>query len=183
MTTPKLKWCELSGHDVLRLYDAVSFSNWRDGPNGLFNCWCRPIAWHTLGVTDHQQAANLLGRFLDGVRKWSRIGGPDHRPDRRRSRSQVGLEFEFRYAYTHENSGERGFHSHILMIVPDVRYPAFTVWARQISPRLAHHPGTPETLNIDRSRHRAERDCVQWQWRVFRAGLTNLESWISGVSR
>jgi hypothetical protein len=133
MTTPKLKWCELSGTEVIGIFNAISFSNWRDGPNGLFSCWCT-IAWHTLGITDHQQAANLLGDFIDGARKRSRIGGPGHRPDRRRWRSRVEEGFAFRYVYVHENSSVRGFHSHVLATVPAVRVPGFKVWARGILP-------------------------------------------------
>jgi hypothetical protein len=167
MPNPKLKWCELSGNEVARLFDAISFSMWRDGPAGLFTC-CLTIAWATLGVTDHQQAARLLGRFVDGARKWARIGGPDHRPDRRRWRSRVGEGFAFRYVFTHENSGVQGFHSNLLATVPAERYQAFAVWARQILPRLAQHPGTKATLYISHCGHRAEPDQVLWQWRMFK---------------
>jgi hypothetical protein len=167
MTTPKLKWCELSGRDVVRLFDAISFSNWRDGPAGLFNCCCT-ITWGTLAVRDHQHAAHLLGDFIDGAQKWARVGGPDHRPDRRRYRSQVGEGFALHFAYTHENSGVRGFHSNLLMTIPAVRFPAFAVWARQSLSRLAVHPGTKETLDFSRSRHRLEQAQVRWQWRQFK---------------
>jgi hypothetical protein len=119
-------------------------------------------------VRDHQHAAHLLGDFIDGAQKWARVGGPDHRPDRRRWRSRVGEGFELHYVYTHENSGVRGFHSHLLATVPAVRIPALKIWARQILSRLTAHPGTKETLDIDYSRHRLERDQVQWQWRMFR---------------
>jgi hypothetical protein len=86
-------------------------------------------------------------------------------------KNYIGAQDPSQNAYRYqlyENSGVRGFHTNLLATVPAVRIPALKVWARGILPRLADHPGTKETLYIDYSRHRAEDDQVQWQWRKFK---------------
>jgi hypothetical protein len=99
-------------YDALRLYNATSFAMWRYGLEGVFTCHV-VIAWETLAITDHAQAARLLGIYLNQARKhFGRERLMEMRPGRRNWRATSG--FQLNYIFVWENGAENGLHVHIL---------------------------------------------------------------------
>jgi hypothetical protein len=154
---------DLTGLEVVRLYEAVSFSMWRDGPAGVFNAHLI-IIWSSLGVYDQQLATKFLGLLLNRAAKWAAVGSPD-RP-RRRRRARTGAGFRLKYVFVHENGPQHGFHSHCLLTIPREVVPVFAAWTRSMLRRLANHHGTEKTVRVIPSRERDERGAVTrcWSW-------------------
>jgi len=176
---PKLKWSALSDREVVRLYDALSFAVWQFGPSAIMSVHII-IAWETLGLTDHTQARHLLGQYLNRCQKWARVGFTtplDRRRRRRRSLRQprYGDGFAYLYVFANENSGVRGFHSHVLANVPQRLGPDFETWSQQTLEKLAKHPGTAETVKVVVSPAKNEHDAVKQQWRWFKYICKQLE--------
>jgi hypothetical protein len=101
----------------------------------------------------------------------------DHRPRRQRSlrQSRYGDGFVFRYVFTNECGGDKGFHSHVLASVPQRLGPDFETWSRRTLAKLAEHPGTAETVKVVVSTAKNEHDAVEGQWRWFRYVCKQLE--------
>ena len=176
---PKLKWSALSDREVVRLYDALSFALWQFGPSAIMSVHIT-ILWKTLGVTDHTRARQLLGQYFNRCQKWARVGftAPlDRRRRRQRSLRQTryGDGFVFRYGFTNECGGDKGFHSHVLANVPQRLGPDFKTWSRQTLAKLARHPGTAETVKVVVSPAKNEHDAVERQWDWFRYICKQLE--------
>ncbi len=159
----------LNYKEVVCLWNALSFHMWQYGEVMSVHI---VIAWHTLGVTDHGKARHLLTEYLNRCQKWGRVGftAPlELRRRRQRSlrQSRHGDGFVFRYIFTHERSGIRGFHSHILASVPQRLARDFEAWSQQTLEKLAQHPGTAETVKVVVSHAKNEHDAVERQWRWF----------------
>ena len=162
---------------VARLWNALSFHMWQYGEVMSVHM---VIVWQTLGVTDHTQARHLLGQYLNRCRKWGRVGSTaplDRRRRRQRSlrQSRYGDGFIFRYIFTNECSGDKGFHSHVLANVPQRLGPDFEAWSRQTLEKLARHPGTETTVMVRVSPAKNEHDAVERQWHWFRYISKQLE--------
>ena len=124
-------------------------------------------------MTDHRKARNLLLQYLNRCQKWGKVGltAPlDRRKRRKRSlrQSRHGNGFVFRYIFTNECNGTRGFHSHVLANVPEQLRPNFEAWSRQTLAKLAKHPGTEKTLKVVPAKASTESDAVARQWNWFR---------------
>jgi hypothetical protein len=175
---PVLRPSDLNGYEVVKLYNAISFAMWQFGPSAIPNCHI-VILWATLGVTDHEHAARLLGEYLNRCQKWAAIGSP--RATRQRRRARTGENFVFRYAYVHENGPQHGFHSHILCTVAPETVPVFKAWSRSILARLARHRGTEKTVRVIPSRELGEDALVKrcWSWfRYMAKQLNPIVSWV-----
>jgi hypothetical protein len=157
---------DLTGIEVVRLYEATSYSMWRYGPAGVFNTHIT-IVWRTLGIHDHQLATKLLGLYLNRAVKWAAVGSPD--APRRRRRARTGSGFNLRYIYVNENGSQHGFHSHCLLTIPREMVPVFAAWTRSILRRLANHYGTEKTVRVIPSQERDERGAVIrcWSWMQY----------------
>jgi hypothetical protein len=176
-SVPKLKWSDLNYKEVVRLWNALSFHMFQYGEVMSVHI---VIVWQTLGVTDHGKARHLLTQYLNRCQKWGRVGflAPlDRRKRRQRSlrHSRYGDGFNFRYIFTNECSGIRGFHSHILASVPQRLVPDFEAWSQKTLGKLAHHPGTAETVKVVVWRAKNEHDAVERQWHGFRYICKQLE--------
>jgi hypothetical protein len=174
---PQLYWSDLNYRQVVRLWKAVSFHMWQYGEVMSAHII---IVWRGLEVTNHAKARNLLGQYLNRCQKWARVGflAPlDRRKQRQRPlrQSRHGDGFVFRYIFTNECSGNRGFHSHILASVPLWLVPNFEAWSRQTLAKLAQHPGTAETVMVVPSNAKNEHDAVERQWCWFRYICKQLE--------
>ena len=129
------------------------------------------------GSWESQASAHAI---LESCQKWGRVGflAPlDRRKRRQRSlrQSRYGDGFNFRYIFTNECSGIRGFHSHILASVPQRLVPDFEAWSQQTLGKLAHHQGTAETVKVVGSHAKNEHDAVERQWHGFRYICKQLE--------
>ncbi len=137
----------LSRTDVQGFYDATSFLGQEYGLT--FNSMIT-VAYAALGLTDPAAMTKLLTEFLDEagdqVERW---GHPWHA------------------VYVHENSAERGLHTHILAtIYPAVR-KKFEVWARDGRRSFfRRHCGvaTPEAVHIVIKAPTKPSSAVGWQW-------------------
>ena len=176
---PKLKSSALSDREVVRLYDALSFALWQFGPSAIMTVHII-ILCGLFEVTEHTQARHLLGQYLNRCQKWGQVGltAPlDRRRRLQRSlrQSRHGDGFVFRYVFTNECGGDKGFHSHVLANVPQRLGPDFEAWSRRTLAKLAKHPGTAETVKVVVSPAKNEHDAVERQWRWFRYICKQLE--------
>jgi hypothetical protein len=162
-SAPLCRSSDLSGLEVVRLYNAVAYLNWSRGV--ILNCHI-VIVWNTLGIDNHQEATRLLGKYLNACQKWARVGTAGIPRQRRRARTGEG--FSFPYIYTCECSGQAGFHSHILCRIPKATLAAFRAWSRSILRRLAGHYGNEYTIKVVASQEQDESGAVQRQWAWFR---------------
>ncbi len=174
---PALHWSDLNYRKVVRLCDAVSFHMWEYGEVMSAHII---IVWRGLEVTNHAKARHLLGQYLNRCQKWGRVGLTAPLDLRRRlqwslRQSRYGDGFNFRYVFTNECSGTRGFHSHVLASVPDRLQPIFEAWSRQTLAKLAQHPGTSETVMVVPSNAKNEHDAVERQWHCVRYICKQLE--------
>ena len=154
---------DLTGDHVLRLFNAVSFGMQQYG--AVMNVHV-VILWETLMVHGHERASELLSEFLNQAKKWARVGLPGS--DRQRRRERTGEGFEFRYIWVHENGRERGFHSHILCMVPAASVNDFRAWSMKALQRLAGHRGDRRTVRVIASRERTEQSSIQRAWAWYR---------------
>jgi hypothetical protein len=157
------KSSDLTGEQVVRLYDAIAFAMWQHG--AIMNTHV-VILWETLWVHDHKRATTLLSEYLNQAKKWARVGTVGAPRQRRRGRTGEG--FEFRYVYVHECGGAAGFHSHILCTVPQPTAKAFAAWSRKTLARLARHHGDGRTVRVVASNARDEGAAVARGWNWFR---------------
>jgi hypothetical protein len=174
---PKLRWSHLNYKEVVRLWNALSFHMWQYG--GVMTVHI-VILWKTLGVTDHTQARRLLGQYLNRCQKWGQVGFTAPLDRRRRlqrslRQSRYGDAFVFRYIFTNECGGDKGFHSHVLASVPQRLGPDFETWSRRTLGKLAKHPGTETTVKVVVSPAKNEHDAVERQWDWFRYVCKQLE--------
>jgi hypothetical protein len=157
------KSSDLSGKEVIRLYDAISFAQWQFGPSAIFNTHIT-ILWQTYGIKDHEHASALLGLYLNEARKWARVG---QNPKPRRQRPRTGNHFVFRYVYANECSGQQGFHSHVLTALPQPAVAAFKAWTRAILPKLTGQAGDQSSV-VFRVRFANEQVMIDRCWHWFR---------------
>ena len=100
----------LNAAQVKDLYGAVAYAN----TLGLvMNCHVS-ITWGLLGILDHTEAANTLThRVIKALRQWYR----DHT-----GRDQLA------WIYVHENGRIHGFHTHLMLAIPNDLRLAFRDW-------------------------------------------------------
>lgn len=154
---------DLRAAEVVRLYDAISFSMQRYG--APMNAHII-ILWEGFGVVDHEQAARVLSMYLQQALKWARVG-TEGRP-RQRRRERTGSGFEFRYVYVHENGAGRGFHTHILCTLPGAARKAFENWSWSILKKLTGPKADIWALRVVGSLQRTEGGTVDRCWNWFR---------------
>ncbi len=102
---------------VTDLYSAIAYAN----TLGLvMNCHVS-ITWGLLGVLDHTEAANALThRVIKALRQWFQ----EHT-----GRDQLA------WLYVHENGRIHGFHTHLMLAIPNNLRMAFREWLKS---RLLH---------------------------------------------
>lgn len=112
----------LTKREVRKVYNAMSYAMFKDGI--IMNTHLI-IIWSMMGLSPREANA-VMDEYLNGARKWLRVG---MRPTKRRSENpRTGVEL--RYVWVHENAPERGFHSHILIYLPRSLKEKFETWSR-----------------------------------------------------
>ena len=132
---------------------------WRFGLEGVFTCHV-VIAWETLAIIDHAQAARSLGIYLNQARKHfgcERL--MEMKPGRRNWRATSG--FQLNHVFVWENGGEHGLHTHILATIPWHFAPIFEIWSEKTLARLAGQPCTPDCV---RAPHETPNVARGWCW-------------------
>lgn len=100
----------LNAARVKDLYGAVAYANTL---GLLMNCHVS-ITWGLLGILDHTEAANALThRVIKTLRQWHK----DHT-----GRDQLA------WLYVHENGRIHGFHTHLMLAIPNDLRLAFRDW-------------------------------------------------------
>ena len=111
----QIKSRHLSRQEFIDLYNFISDAN----QEGYILNASLTINWHMLGIDDHKTAAGLLYKgFLHHLKSWH-----TYHVARRSSRIEPLL-----WCYVHENSAWTGFHTHLMLRVPDDFISAFKKW-------------------------------------------------------
>lgn len=130
------------------VYDAASFLT--QEYNVFFNAFIT-IAYKALLIDEERLMTSRLTSFLDEageqMKRW-------------------GFE-EWHYLYVHENSEERGLHTHILAYVPPQFKEPFIDWCRDSHRSFFwRHCGvaSKEAIDIQIKRPRTPESAAGWQW-------------------
>lgn len=135
----------VTGPQAENIMSAVSYLN---AAHGLLLDTHIVIAHECVGIKDHEAAARLVWLLFHRLQKWFR-------------RRQM----EAFYIYIHENSRERGFHSHILLHAGEAAAD-LRKWLPGAVARLWGDPLPGEMLHIKHRRQRklSHRITLQWIW-------------------
>lgn len=121
------------------------------------------IMWSMMGLSE-AEGDEILGDYLHKTQKWCQVGT---KPRQRRV-TNARMGGELRYVWVHENDFGRGFHSHLLLHLPDGACDRFEAWSREA---LAHVTGKPlpeNAFHLALNRGNTERDRVWLAWKWFR---------------
>ncbi len=128
------------------LYSAVAYAN----TLGLVMNSHVSITWGLLGIKDHTDAANTLtDRVLKPLRAWYKY--------------RTGQD-ELAWLYVHENGRIHGFHTHLIIAIPNELRLAFQRWLKNCLSALCRHGAMPKAayhINAYPS------DPIGRQWRNF----------------
>lgn len=118
--------------EAARLYRCLSFAMNQYGVvmNGHMT-----VTWETLGVRDHVRAAAVLTEFNARMGKWLKVNGTS-RKRKGINAATWGVPERYFYAFIHEHTRDRGFHTHQLIGVSDGKARAFAERAVQVLKRL-----------------------------------------------
>ena len=163
------------------LYNAIAFAQWS---YGLVLNSHLTITWNLLGVQDHRHAVDILSKFNQEAGKWLAVDNTGRRRKNTNARTWGGKSL-YVYAYVHECTNERGFHTHELFHAPDGKAKAFSEWAPSRLAELAGLDGlvedavffTPGTKRDGFSPHAArfKKNEVERCWAYFRYLIKNLD--------
>jgi hypothetical protein len=137
---------DLDIKESVRIYNALSFSLWQNGYEGIVQSHAI-IMWKTLGAEDHREASKYLGVFLNRLKK----------------RFDYSSDSPLSYVYIFEISAEHGLHSHILLTLPWDKAPTYAVWSRRCLTQLTGCSGDATTIKIV-SPARAPSVKLHWLW-------------------
>jgi hypothetical protein len=164
-----------------KLYNAIAFAQWN---YGLVLNSHMTVTWDMLRVRDDRHAVDILSRFNQEAGKWLAVDNAGRRRKNTNARTWGGRSL-YVYAYIHECTNERGFHTHQLFHAPDGKARAFSEWAPR---RLAELAGldapvmdavffTPGTKRDGFSPHvaRFKKNEVERCWAYFRYLIKNLD--------
>jgi hypothetical protein len=137
---------DLTLRDALRVYNAMSYSMWKYGIEGIMTSHII-IVWRTLKVEDHQQAADILSEYLNlEKKKWQRVRLMEMKPCIRNWLAHSG--FKLNYIHVCENGTQQGLHTHILATIPWIFATVYKSWSQKTLTRLSGQPCTPETIEV-----------------------------------
>jgi hypothetical protein len=164
-----------------KLYNAIAFAQWS---YGLVLNSHLTITWSLLGVQDHRHAVDILSKFNQEAGKWLAVDNAGRRRKRTNTQTWGGRSL-YVYAYVHECTNERGFHTHELFHAPDGKAKAFAEWTPHRLAELAGLGGpvpdavffTPGTKRDGFSPHMArfKKNEVERCWAYFRYLIKNLD--------
>lgn len=118
--------------EVARLYRCLSFAMNQYGVtmNGHMT-----VAWEVLGIRDHVRAAEVLTEFNARMGKWLKVNG-NGRKRKGINSTTWGVPERYFYAFVHEHTRDRGFHTHQLIGISDGKARAFAERAVKVLKRL-----------------------------------------------
>ena len=136
----------LTAAQFVDLYSAVAYANSLGLVMNSHVC----ITWGLLGILDHTEAANTLtDRVIKPLRQWCK----DHM-----GRDQLA------WLYVHENGRTHGFHTHMILAIPNDLRIAFKGWLKNRLSALCREGSMPkEAFHINAY----PSDRIGRQWRHF----------------
>ncbi|WFT96080.1 hypothetical protein QA633_02880 [Bradyrhizobium barranii] len=160
-TSPKpLRPAYLTAPEVQKVYDAMSYAMWKDGV--VMNSHVI-IMWSMMGLSE-AEGDKILHDYLEKARHWCKVGTKPRQ--RRVANMRVGRKL--RYVWVHENDFGRGFHSHILLYLPDGACKRFEAWSREALTHVVGKPFPKEAFCLRPNRGKTERGRVGVAWTWFR---------------
>jgi hypothetical protein len=146
--------------EVWKLYDGMSFAMWRHSVTMNVHVI---IIWSMMGI-DEVEGARRLGKYLNEATKWMRVGIEPR--NRRVNNPRDGAELH--YAWSHENTPGRGFHSHVLMNVPVRLIEDFKAWS--VKCLVRHHGANyhDDAFRLVKSYAKTEDAAVHRHWHWFK---------------
>jgi len=141
----------LLGVEVPRLYQAMSFMNWRYGV--MFNCHV-VLTFKLMGFADHRTPVSLMASWNQAMKRWLAVG-PDKPRARWKKRARAGAASEHLWMYAVEHGRDQGLHAHELCVVPREQVAAFTAYAKAWWERAAGMKLPEEAVYV---RHRRVGD-------------------------
>ncbi|WP_038934304.1 hypothetical protein [Bradyrhizobium japonicum] len=160
-TSPKpLRPAYLTKNEVQKVYNAMSYAMWKDGV--VMNSHVI-IMWSMMGLSEAEGDA-ILHNYLKKAQHWCKVGTKPRQ--RRVANMRAGREL--RYVWVHENDLRRGFHSHLMLYLPDGACERFEAWSREALTQMVGKPFPKEALCLRPNRGKTERSRVQVAWTWFR---------------
>jgi hypothetical protein len=135
---PRLRSAVLTD-EASRLYRCLAFAMDQYGAvmNGHMT-----IVWKAWGITDHAQAASVLTECNARMGKWLRVNATG-RKRKGVTSPTYGAGERYFYAFIHENTSDRGFHTHQLVGLMDGKARAFSERAVKVLQRLTRKTKVP----------------------------------------
>lgn len=160
-TSPKpLRYAYLTAPEVQKVYNAMSYAMWKDGV--VMNSHVI-IMWSMMGLSEAEGDA-ILHDYLKKAQHWCKVGTKPRQ--RRVANMRAGRKL--RYVWVHENDLRRGFHSHLLLHLPDGACEHFEAWSREALTHVVGKPFPKEAFCLRPNRGKTERDRVWLAWKWFR---------------
>lgn len=160
-TSPKpLRYAYLTTPEVGKVYNAMSYAMWKDGV--VMNSHVI-IMWSMMGLSE-AEGDRILRDYLNKAQKWCRVGTKPRQ--RRVVNMRIGRKL--RYVWVHENDFGRGFHSHLLLHLPDGACERFEAWSREALTHVVGKPFPKEAFCLRPNRGKTEQDRVWLAWKWFR---------------
>ncbi|MDD4911063.1 MAG: hypothetical protein PHP57_02100 [Sideroxydans sp.] len=107
----------------IELYSGVCFAN---NAFGVALNTHVTIHWGALGIDDQIEAASVLQeQFIHHLKAWMRYKKAAHK-----DRFSGNSEYELCWIYSHENSPYGGFHTHLIVGIPDLFRKEFAIWTK-----------------------------------------------------
>lgn len=158
-TDGPMRQAYLTKNEVRKVYNAVSYAMWKDGV--VMNTHLI-IVWSMMGLSPLEGDA-ILGKYLHKAQKWARVG---NKPRQRRvANPRVGSEL--RYVWVHENDQKRGFHSHVLLRLPQSARTDFETWSRKALAEMVGKHFPWKAFRLVLSYEKTEEGAVKRGWRWF----------------
>jgi len=150
----------LTKNEVRKIYNAMSYAMWNDGV--VMNSHVI-IMWSMMGLNE-AEGDKVLGDYLHKAQKWCQVGTKPRQ--RRVANARMGREL--RYVWVHENDFRRGFHSHLLLHLPDGADQRFKAWSREALTDMAVKHLPEKAFYLAPNRGKTEQDRVWLAWKWFR---------------
>ena len=148
----------ISARQAINVSNGMAYANWRYGL--VFNSHLT-INYRFGGIKDEKQAVRTLSKFTNELSKWIGRQNLMDLGDPKRGSWNTCV-----FIYSHENSRNNGFHTHLLTHVPLEVKDAFNGWAQQRLSKLMPGPVQPELLHISHTYGRGDWKALGGQKRL-----------------
>ena len=150
------KW--ITACQAINAINGMLFANWKYGL--VFNTHLT-ITYKYGGIEIDRHAARVLPKFTNEMAKWIKRQKLTCLWDSKRKSWNSCL-----FLYSHEQSRDKGFHTHLVTHIPVEVKDAFNGWAQQRLSKLMPGPVQPELLHISHTYGRGDWKALGGQKRL-----------------